>query len=453
MSVQPGGTGRGRRTAAIIVAGGALLRVGLPAQAGVVYELQPTVAVGVTDNATNTAPPNPRLSDEFGTVAGTARARLRKVHADHSLGYRLSETSYLHGRGATILSQELAWLSDFTPSVALDLRLGLSASYSRTSNPVGLDVNGAPQSAQLGLDTALLSSTATEELRYQASLRTRLLEGLRASGVRYLLPSAAGNPAAQPQITSSYAFGGLLRGERDFGRNVLSLQLEASDTRTAVSGPGTLPDQALFVQALAGWRRDLSLTWFAELQAGALEVFDFHGTNIVEPAGAAALSYRRIEWFASLTASQAATSNLFIGAVTISDQVSARLALPLSRSQRTYLLGYGGYTYARFADREGTRRAYELRAAGASFTARGQRLPIWASLEYTISSQLGTEGVNGAVPDIRRQVVMLTVGGAFVLGPGTPSVFHGLLPAILPLGDRATGRADDPSGNVENVTR
>jgi hypothetical protein len=444
--MNPGTSSGGRRggwaTPLAVVVGAVTVGSAGAARADLVLEGLPTVSVGYTDNAALVPPATPGvpppMSDEFGIVAGIARARLRKAHADHSLGYRLAETFYLHSRGPSSLAQELAWLSDLSLSAPTQLRLGASVAYGRTSNPTGVDFTGVPV-VQSGISSSIVSLAATEELVHVVGRRSRILQTLRFAGVHYLNAPTA--------FDGTFVVGAFVRGEHEVGQSLFSLELDVADNIV----PGApVSDQVLLLQSLAGWRRDLGLAWWVELKAGALGVLDFHGTEILEPAGVASLNYRQIYWFTTLSASQTATANLFIGAATISDQAMLRLALPLARSERYLLSGYGGYTYARLIDDMGTHRGYELRVAGASFTVRSERLPIWASLDYTYSHQFGNQDLPpDTIPSLERQTVMLTVGGAFAHGAAAPAMFHGVLPGVVPIGE---SRPEDAGKSPEDLS-
>ena len=434
--------------ATFVVAGAVVVAGAGGARADYVLEGLPSASVGYTDNARLVPPSMNPVSDEFGVIAGTARAHLRQGNADHSLGLRMSDTFYFHGRGPMALSMELAWLSELRLSAPTQMRLGASLAYGQSSTPTGVDVAGGA-TAQSGLTSRYVSLGATEELVHQVGKRSRVLQSFRFAGMHYLRSFL--------DFTTSVVVGANARAEREFGQNLLSVEADVADNIT----PGVVgaSDQLLLAQALAGWRRDLGLAWWVQLKAGALGILDFHGTQVLEPAALAEVTYRRIYWFATLSGAQTATANLFIGAATISDQAALRLALPLARSERFFLVGYGGYTYARLFDDTGTHRAYELRTAGASFTARGERLPIWASLEYTYSRQFGNgNDLSTAIriDDLERQTVMLTVGGAFVHGAAPPPIFHGVLPGAVPLGESRpedAGRSPEdlpaPTGNGE----
>jgi hypothetical protein len=177
----------------------------------------------------------------------------------------------------------------------------------------------------------------------------------------------------------------------------------------------------------------VGIEWTAEAKAGALGIFDFHGIDVIQPAGLATIGYRHLAWFATLQVSQLAVPNVFVAAATISDQAIARLAIPLSSNERYYVMGYGAYNYGRLVDNAGTHYGFEQRNAGISLTARHERIPLWASLDYIFGSQLGNIGRGGSIPDLDRQAVMFTVGYVFSTDRESLPIFHGMLPAIPPL--------------------
>src|SRR5205814_1700629 len=149
---------------------------------------------------------------------------------------------------------------------------------------------------------------------------------------------------------------------------------------------------------------------------------------IAAPAGFLNVGYRRLFWFASASVSQTAAPNIFIGNATINDQAVVRAALPLTRSELLVLSGNAAYTYARFAYQDHQSKAYSLYSTGVSLTWHPERIPIWTSLDYSYMNQQGsTSYESGTIPDRVRNVVMLTVGGSFVFGKGTPPIIAGAL--------------------------
>jgi hypothetical protein len=420
-----------RRAVVVVVVGlVAGWLAGGAARAEIAYDLLPSATVGWTDNAAAAPPERHPVSDGFTILGATARAHTLSPHAQHALGYRLSDTFYFQGRGPSALTQELAWLSDLMLDPAWQLRLAAGATYGRTSAPTALDVNSAAPSVLPANANPYVSASGSEEAAYQVNLRTRLVQDLRLSGVHYLR-TAQPVIGALGAINYSYVVSGSLRLEREVGQNLFVIEGDVADSVAPGRGAG-LSDQVLLAQLLAGWRREIGLEWAGELKVGALGVYDFQSIHVVEPAAIATVTYRRIAWFATLTLSQTAAPNVFIAAATINDQAIARLALPLDTAARYYVMGYGGYNYGRLVDYAGTHRGYEQRLVGASLTARSERIPLWGSLDYTYSSQLGNHPY-GTIPDLERQAVLLTVGWAFSTDHDQPPIFHGLMPSIPPL--------------------
>ena len=132
-----------------------------------------------------------------------------------------------------------------------------------------------------------------------------------------------------------------------------------------------------FGQLLAGWGHEMSPTWSSQVQAGPAIIFKVGGPTVLSPAGLVALDYARLPWFMSFTASQAPAPNLLIAQATVTDQVIARVAMPLGRSENLYVGGFASYIYAREATSGGSlTRAYDQIQGGASLFYRSQKSPI-----------------------------------------------------------------------------
>jgi hypothetical protein len=418
---------RARVTGAAVIAVGTVLLAGRPAGAEVVYEVLPAVAVGATDNALGTPTPIPPqtepqpVADVFGSVMGNARIRYRGARAENAVGYRLNLTRYLRTEHST-QSHELAEIATFNLSATLDLQLGASATYSRTSSFSGVDAMTVMLQGLPPGDRQYISLAANEGLSYQPNPRRRYSQSVRCSNLRYVnVP--AGMPA--PETTT---VGTTLRSQWEAARDAWSAQLDVADSHTVTPQGAT---DTILVMALGGWRRELSVAWALDTQGGAMGIFTPQLDGVIGPTGVATLGYRRLTWFASLTVAQTPSLNVFNGSATINDQAVARLALPLTTDERLNVIGFSGYTYARaaFSSRSGfsSQRVYDQRMAGVSLTGHTRTLPFWGSLDYSILDQHGNADGGGVFPDQRRQTIMLTVGGAFVFGAGTPPVFRSVL--------------------------
>jgi hypothetical protein len=413
---------RGARRALVscLVAASALVGGARLARAQYAVELAPMVGAGYTTNDNANISQGQGNADEYLTFGGMARLRYKSRRADHSLAYRVSGSYYRGGDGPSGISQQANWQSTFNLTGTTDLSLGANFGWARTTQTPQLDSTNIMMTDQLQgtLDSAFITVGATQTLSYQPTPRYRYIESARFATVHYLGSSADSIP-----VTSNA--GVLLRGEYTRGRDNWSLQLDVSDS--FIVGPAVAGEQSNTVLStmLVGWGRDLSTTWAFVLQAGAMGAFDLYGNGVIGPAFQGSLSYKQLFWYATLSAGQTLAPNLFLGQATINDQVLARATLPLTRAELLYLIGFGGYTYARLAESATSQFAYDLVSGGVALTMRSAALPFWASLDATYNRQKGNESVGGNIPDAPWETVMLTVGAAFAFGPDANPIIGG----------------------------
>ena len=144
------------------------------------------------------------------------------------------------------------------------------------------------------------------------------------------------------------------------------------------------------------------------------------------PSGWCRWSITTIPWFATLSASQLVTTNLFTGGVTVDDQALLQAAVPLDRHELILLSGHGSYTHARpVAGQTQLTSSFDQWGAVAALTGHHPRVPLWMSLEYTFVDQINQSTGTTPVPDLLRHTVLLSIGGTFVWGPGTPPILQG----------------------------
>ncbi|HEX2660209.1 MAG TPA: hypothetical protein VHU40_18125 [Polyangia bacterium] len=424
----------GRTLASLAVVAGLLLVPGL-VRADAVYTLVPTLGVGVATNPTATGgvvPPGARDRDEFGNAALNARAIFDNgpQSSNVGIGYRLSYQRYLHDDTVPeTFANELSVTSALHPTVTTNLDLGATATLSRLSQvvAVGTVANVTPQALAAG-DSYFFSTGANEILTYQPLPTRTLVQNLVLNRVQYL------SDTPQPSTLSVTA---TLRGDLQAGRDTYSAETEFIDSYRGSSSVMTtvLPGGHLFlVGARAAWRREFSATWSTDAEAGAVSAFRPSGGFDVQPVGLASVNYRRVPWFANLTASQTAAPNIFIGGISLNDQAVLRLGLPLNRRDTIVLAGFAGITHSKFLGSNSGDTpppTYNQIAAGASLTAHPDRSPFWAGIEYALVDQLAGDATNTmtAVPVVGflRQTLMVLVGGTFVWGKGVPSPFRGVL--------------------------
>ncbi len=417
-----------------------------PAHAHLIYELSPVVGAGATDNITPAADPNAgndHFADGFVQVSAIGRARYQARLSEYSLGYRIMLTRYARETGLDTISQSLAATSSLNLSGRVTLRLFANGELTHTSSVTAIPDPGTvlPQGA-VANGRPYYSLAATEDMAYAATPRTTFGETLSFARIHFLddgvqtTSTMPGGPKTTQVlgVPTTSVITGVLYGHRAQGREVYSLTAIMSDSiadapPVTAANPGP-PDpfttgHVFFGQLLAGWGHELSPAWSTQVQAGPAIIFKIDGPAVLSPAGLLAVNYARLPWYMSFTASQAPAPNLLIGQATVTDQVLARVAMPLARSEIVYVGAFGSYLYARQATEGGSlARSYDQFQGGGSLFLRSPRLPFSGALTYTALTQRG----NGTTTQsLAWQSVMLTVAGTFAWGPGTPPLFGGVL--------------------------
>lgn len=400
------------------------------ARGDVITEADSSVGVGATDNVAG-VPDNvtgqTRTSASFTTITGTLRLRYHGARVDHALGYRLAYTRYLFvDNGFNTLSHNVAWLSRADLTAKWQLQGGANATITRTA---GVDPNDPtmvmPQAAVAG-SVLYLAGQANQTLSYKPDAKSDYVEVLSASHLRYLeSPVVNGVSVNLPRTTALTL---TLSGDRLSGRETYLVELAASDmyTQTDAVGPvdPTTYGHTLLGRLLVGWKHDLSPVWSTELEAGPSVMLRLDGSGVLAPAAVATLAYNRVPWSAALIATQTPALNPFLGQATISDQILAHAALPLTRSELFYFGAYGGYVYARVANGSAQLdRAYDQFTGGVSLILHIKNQPFAAAATYSVISQRGNDLPTASVPDYARQYVLISVRGDFAWGPGTPPLF------------------------------
>jgi hypothetical protein len=393
-----------------------------PSLAETVYELAAATSVGATDNASASPTGEARVRDGFGIATVGGRARHRGARSTDVVGLQLVRTQFLTDSEADSTSGNFVGASEMNLTAAWDLRLGANALLSRTTGVTSGSPDVAMPQGVLAAPLTFLNTGVTENLSYTPNPRLAYAESLAFGQVRYL------NDAIDAPTNTVVT--GQLRVDWSLARDTLSAEGTLTDSympRPAPGATGVFSQGNVFLaQLLAGWRRELSVRWSAELHAGALELFNLDGHAVIAPSGRGVLEFRRVPWFATLIVSQLPVANLYLGQATVSDQALARLSLPLTSRELVVVSGFGGFTSARLVDSQGhLARAYDQWSVGTSLTARFARLPFAGALEYTFIDQNGDSGSAGAIPSLVRQTVMLVFGGTFLWGPGTPSLLRG----------------------------
>lgn len=416
--------GEGRRVARGALAFAVVVVTAGPVAAGeIIGEVDADLGVGVTDNATSTAPPNPILRDELFMIGGGGRVRYHGARVDHALGYQGSGRWYLEGHGPSGFAHNAAWQTTAVLTQALTLDLGATVGYARSSIFQTTDVRYVmtPMLVPLG-DVTFMNYAANEALSYEPSARWRFGQAFMASRIQII------DNSTTTVLPETAMIGGSLRAEKNLARDQYNADLTSTYMDSTYPSGGSTNRSWVLVQGLVGWRREVNVQWSVEGRGGAVGVFLLDGLRgVVAPAFQLNAAYKRDTWFANFSFVQTATPNPYYANTALSDALLARAALPLTHSERYFFTAFASYVYGRSASSFGQlHHIYDTATGGATLTARSEKLPVWASLDYTFTDQRFLGGDFGG-GHLQRQQLMLTVGGAFIFGKGQPSPFRGVL--------------------------
>jgi hypothetical protein len=407
---------------AAVVSAGVWFGLAAPAHAELVLSLNPGVGIGITDNANNFPTDMHPQGALYGVGNFGAILRFERAASIYSVTYNLQYTHFLTGPGADTVTNGLGLAAVFHLSARLDLSLLANAGFSRTSAVNTVDLTNPLLPTQVNLVGANLYviGAVAETLSYQPTARRNFRQTLAANQIQFVNTNL---PNATTVVLD-------LRGTQAAARDNFFIDFDLADaysTHVPVAMQVPFTQGNIFTTHLNfGWRRDYNPFWYTELIGGPAAVFKLDGTAVISPAVSAALTYQRRPWFATAIAGQAPALNLYLGAITINDQVSLRLALPLDQADRFFVVGYAAYVYGRIpTEQDRLARAFDTRSAGATITAKARRLPLIGSLQYTFSDQHGGNTAVGGIATIERQTLLLSVGGVFAFGPGTPPLFGG----------------------------
>jgi hypothetical protein len=397
-----------------------------------VATVSPSATVGVANTEAPTQAgaggvpqPGPSGTDGFAGINLAAELRLTRATSVHRVGYGFRLIHYFADPSTTDQSQSASWLSDFTLGPGTTLQLGANGSLYGFNTLFANNPAAASVGSTLPVDSRVVGLDAIQSLSYQPSGAQRYGQSLVAGYVRPLEDSSS--------VPRTLRVAGTVRGERITGVNAYSLNLMAEELRilsdAPVPPPGQLvppADQVLTLEGLVGWRRELSVTTNVDVEAGAMTAIGVTDSAVWAPALLATASYRRLPWYATLSASQQPIVNAYLGQVLLADGASLRMLLPLDARESWVAVALAGYTYARLFspthDLVLSDRAYGLVQLGLSLAYRFPRLPFFASLDYADLDQSGSTTDEGVFPTSHRRLLSVSFGGNFAWGEGN----HGL---------------------------
>ncbi|HEY2901736.1 MAG TPA: hypothetical protein VGL59_14230 [Polyangia bacterium] len=390
-----------------------------------VLDISPRVAVGVADSKLYGQPDDPAIGTgrlEFGTFVLNTGLTNNGGRVANRFGYAFTLTRYpqapeLNSTGHTGLVSSTINIDGHTTmsllanaSVFKTTNIGFISPYTAGTIPTMPSVAAAA--------TELFNLSASENLAYQATGRDRWLQSLSA---------AYSSSISGPPLPEVLTVGAGVRRDRIAGKDTYSLAVTAGEffRLDPAKDPTTayLNGSVISTQVLAGWRRDYSARLSTELQGGVVAFYGIQTHSVaMAPAGSATLSYQLVPWFATLTVSQSPSVNVYAPEALITDAVTLRLALPLTKRGNLLLSGLGGYAYSRRVTAEEhfavATRVFDTLSFGASLAYLFERLPITVALDYSNYSVRGSQTDLSSYPSTARSFLALSVAGAFGFGEG-----------------------------------
>src|SRR5262245_46212463 len=198
----------GTRLACLFAVAATALAAGA-ARADVIYQLEPLVGAGATDNArvTGVGPTGTeKVSDSYTIAGGNMRLAYTKARLQLTIGYRVGYTQYFRTDGMTTFTNNLALQSAVELSALWRLGFGVNATLTRASGVNPIDPATTQQQAVIAGSTRYLGTGAVQTLAYQPNPRQGYGQTLSASQVRYLESTINGVPVNLPN-TTFHAFG------------------------------------------------------------------------------------------------------------------------------------------------------------------------------------------------------------------------------------------------------
>jgi hypothetical protein len=244
-------------------------------------------------------------------------------------------TAALHTRNATEVANRITLLSSFEATRRLSLLFLADANQTSLSNYLitrplfETSVVAVPTS-----NSRLLTSTASQGLRWEATPRVFLGQSLDATYVMSLDPEIA--------IENVFANAGLTL-DRAWKRDAIGGELRVG--YASVDTPPAPAQNAVTITATPRWRRDLTASLSTSIAAGASVAFSPEGDPqpVLLPFGRAALLYTSETTTAELGYVGGVQPTTLTGQILRSHLVSMRAITPLSERHHVMLGGSIGY--------------------------------------------------------------------------------------------------------------
>ncbi|HEX2685580.1 MAG TPA: hypothetical protein VHN14_03140 [Kofleriaceae bacterium] len=231
-----------------------------------------------------------------------------------------------------------------------------------------------------------ITASLSEAIAWQASRHLQVQHSLLATVSA--LQDDLGNETS--------AFTGTLSLERPFDRDVVGVQLRAGLSRLSPLRTDQSPYTSLSNAVLGRWNHDFTVRWNGFASAGIEQVFTDIGSRPLAflPSGSAILRYAGEGAVGSLEFTHGTATNLAVGAVSLTDLLTARGIVTIDAFKSRALSFSAGFLHnepigeAAAAVAAATGNA--VQGDGAFTTALTRR--VLASLRYSVAYQFGQGG-------------------------------------------------------------
>lgn len=400
---------------------GMILAVALTGSPSARAQLATLATANVTEGGTNNALYAPDGDPTLGPDAfTTVRVSLQEIYQgalhDQGLAYTYAGTFYVVHPQADGQTHDLLWRLHATPTGRTELTAALDGRYSHLNSVNPLAAAGVINPQNVATAGAVIVPSGSASFWGAAANVT----GLYRQNAHLLWSETTTLNAIEPISGDLPSTLGVTQGfhhEHIWTRDALTLDLSLgyaqSEGFTAQDGTVFDPTKTGQVQAMAGYRRDLSPTVFVSASAGVLAA-DTSGQTAVGPIGTAVAHYQRDLAFAELALTHTSQLQPFLGEFVLTDGATARALLPLDRLERFRLVGYGTVQRGSIISGGSFETLFDLLAADVGITYKPLEHQFLASIDYNVQDQIGNGTLGaGFSPNLHRQAVLLTLTGTW----------------------------------------
>ena len=358
--------------------------------------------------------------DAFTTVRASLQELYQGALHDQGLSYTYAGTFYVVHPAADGQTHDLLWRLHATPTGRTELTTALDGRYSQLNSVNPLAAAGIINPQNVSTAGAVVVPSGKASFLGAAATVT----GLYRPSARLLWSEATTLNAIEQvsgDLPSTFAVTQSFHHEHVWSRDALTLDLSLGYAQsvgfTAQDGTVFAPSKTGEVQAMAGYRRELSPTVSVSASAGVLATEHISPLRSVQRR-----AYRhRDRALPTRPRLRGAGPHAHFAAAAIPGRIrphrrepTARALLPLDRLQRVSPRRLRDGAAGIGAHRGSFETLFDLLAADVGITYKPLEHQLLASIDYNVQDQIGNGTVStGPSPNLHRQAVLLTLTGTW----------------------------------------